>query len=888
MIRIGRFLPGLFLALFASAACGQSERKLADWVKDLDSDHPLVREEAIEMIGTFGNENKEAIARVEKLLKDPKPSVRFRSAAALIKLGNKPAPLIPILVEAARKCGMSEKLLALEYAVEHGKLEDGGAALLPELLADRDARTRFQVERRLTNLNAKSAPVLLQLASSSDREIVLWMLRQIERLNLDASTLEPHLRPLLKDRPVVIRGLAAACLIRAKADIEPLLPVVKEVLAEKEYEGKRAVLFAIADSGVKPKALVPALEEALKDPTPIIRVRAAAMLWEIDGRTKDVIPALAACLPSRTESGARMYAEHTIQKMGDAAAEVVPAVVDVLRGEPPGFTISHYSFTLGRLGDKAIEPLKKYLDDGDKRIRDLAAASLGLIGESAVPDLVKEFDKATGSKRSAIINTFAQMRSRAEAAAPTLVEALGKADAEEQRAIVNALSAIGPCARPALPKILELLKDPKSAAPRSLLVQAIGAIGPWAGSAVPALVNVLKDEALNVNERFAVALALGNIGAPAKDAIPSLLDLSKKNPGTMRWQILRAALRIDPRNKDVHQAIGELCKDASQRQSVMAMMRDLVIYGEDLTPVLPAILASQKGQPTPANELIQLLGQLGAARPDVVAYLQASLDHADSPIHTQAALALARLGVFDEKSTDHLTQMVLNRADVLRSQVLQQIVNHGSKARALAPGLLKAWQQEDNPALRMSLAEALTLADASKARPLVDWLKEFSNRTEPYYAVKAAMALWRIDRSYDPLPVLRRALKTPMPNGQFAAAAMGELGAVGKAAIPDLQALLKSDDPMLKGTALIALLKIEPGSIESPKPAIEELLKNRNPRWISPRQNMVKFLGEMGKQAKPLLPALLEGIRRVDVYERAIYTTAIRRIDPEALKFPND
>lgn len=888
MIAPRRLSLGLLLAVFPLPAFAQPERKLADWMKDLESTHPLVREEAIEMVGMFAVENKEVIPKIEALLKDPLPMIRVRSSVVLLRLGSKPGPLVPILVDAARKCGTAERLVALEYAVEHGRPDDGSAALLGELVLDRDVRVRFQFEKRLLEVGDKAAPVLLRLVENPDREIVQWMLRLIERMRVDAAILEPHLKPLLKDRLTGIRGLAAGCLIRANIDIEPLLPALKELLADKDYEARRSVLYALCEVGAKHKGLVPAFEAILKDAVPAMRVRAAAALWEFDGRTKETIPILISCLPSNTESAARMYAEQAIQKMSPAAAELIGPYMEVLRKEPPNYSILHHFQTFGRLGAKAVEPLLQYGDDGDQRFRELVATSLGRIGETAMPHLLKEFPNATGIKRTTIIRAFVQMGPSAESAATVLIEAFAKGTPDEQRDIVHALTNMGPGAKAALPKIIEIMKDPKL--PRVYLVQVIGAIGPWAGPALPTLIDILKDKSVTVNERVTIAMMLGSLGKSAAEAIPFLIELCKNDAGTFRAQILQSAFAIDPKNKDVHQAIVELCKDGTQNRYVVTMISRMVSFGETLKPILPAMIESQKAQVPPPMSFIQSLGQIDYPDPAVVDYLKVMVDYRDADISSQAALALAKLGIFDEKNLDRLTQIISNRGDPLRHYVFQEVVKHGVKARPLASALVRAWQQEENPAYRMPLAEALTRVDAASAKSLTEWLKEFTKRPEAYHAVHAAMALWRIDSAYDPLPVLRRVIKTPIINGHLAVIALGELGPAGKNAIPDLQALLKnkSDDYTLKGPAIIALLKIDPAQAQALKPAVEELFKDRDPRWMTQRQNVSQYLGELGEAAKPLVPMLVEGWRRAVVYEHVVYLKAIRKIDPDAIKTPND
>lgn len=889
MISTWRMLVAGSLLLSALPAVGQSERKLADWVKDLDTDHPLIREEALEMIATFGSDAKEAIPKIEALLKNPKPTLRLRSAAVLIKLGSKPEPLMPIAVEAARQCGTAERLRALELALLYGQPDEATAGLLAELVLDPDNRVRYQLQTRLSNFGVKAGPLLLRMASHANAEVVQWMLRSLERIPLDAAALAPRLTPLLKDRPPLIRALAVSVLLRARADVEPLLPAIKELLADKEYQARSSVLYAVGDAGIKHKELAGALEPLTKDTIPAMRVRAAAALWEIDGRTRETIPILVACMSSSTESGARIYAEQTIQKMGVASAELIPAFMGVIAQEPQNFTLIHHAQILSRLGEKAMEPLSKYFDDADPRVRDLAVQSLALIGEKAVPILLKEFAKATGPKRLTIIQGFVQMHSRAEDAVPTLAAALEKAEFEEQRAICGALRLMGGCAKAALPRLMTLFKDLRAAHPlRQTLLEVIGSMGPWAHSAVPILVGVLKDPSINLNERYAAAIALGHIGAAASEAVALLIEASKKDAGTYRARYLQAAFEIDPMNREVHQAIIDLCKDMQQRGQLATLAYQLPPYGEAASPILPALIAAQKGQLTPPIGFIQTLGQFGFADPDAVDYLTTTIDFQNSAISGQAALSLAMLGVFDEKNVDRLNQIIVNRSDSLRANVLKEINRHGVKAKALAPALLRAWRQEENIGYRMPLAEALAAADPTNAKSLVDWLKETTRRDEAYYAVAAAMALWRIDSSSDPLPVFRRIANGNAINRQLAIAAMGDLRSAGKDAVPDLKKLLSSSDMAMKAAAIVALLKIDMANVELVRPAVEELFKNREPLAMPQRQETARVVGELGKQAKLLLPALIEGFRRAELYERNVYLPAIRRIDADGLRIKGD
>lgn len=88
--------------------------------------------------------------------------------------------------------------------------------------------------------------------------------------------------------------------------------------------------------------------------------------------------------------------------------------------------------------------------------------------------------------------------------------------------------------------IVELkLKDPTA---RVKAAVAIGEIGPGAKEAVPALVATLKDR--DVSVRAAAAYSLGQIGPDAKGALPELKSLTRQ-PGPLRDVAAKAVEQID-------------------------------------------------------------------------------------------------------------------------------------------------------------------------------------------------------------------------------------------------------------------------------------------------------------------------------------------------------
>jgi hypothetical protein len=78
------------------------------------------------------------------------------------------------------------------------------------------------------------------------------------------------------------------------------------------------------------EAAVPQLTQALSDPNPLVRKRAADVLARIGPDAKDAVPALIRALGDRDEQ-VRKAATRALGEIGPGAAEAVPRLIEALR-----------------------------------------------------------------------------------------------------------------------------------------------------------------------------------------------------------------------------------------------------------------------------------------------------------------------------------------------------------------------------------------------------------------------------------------------------------------------------------------------------------------------------------------------------------------------------
>jgi len=195
----------------------------------------------------------------------------------------------------------------------------------------------------------------------------------------------------------------------------------------------------------------------------------------------------------------------------------------------------------------ALARFAPLLDDYNPWIRSEAARALGMIGPAAkgkTPELLRALkDDSSPQVRAHAAWALGRIDAGAPAI-PGLIEALDDDDSEVRRYTANALLLHGPLAEPAVPKLIERLKSDEFP---YMYAAALGEIGPPAKAAIPHIIAALRKETSLV--RMEYAQALGKFGPDAKDAIPDLLPMRLDPDPDVRRIAIAALKSIDPNIK---------------------------------------------------------------------------------------------------------------------------------------------------------------------------------------------------------------------------------------------------------------------------------------------------------------------------------------------------
>jgi HEAT repeat protein len=281
---------------------------------------------------------------------------------------------------------------------------------------------------------------------------------------------------------------------------------------------------------------------------------------------------------------------------------------------------------LGRAGgprcQAAVPALARVFEDSKEEaaVRGIAANSLGLLGNAAVPVLVRQL----GNKKDAFARLEAAsalcatgVKEGGAGAIPALIDALGDEDSDVRCSAVDALERLRGAASQALeaalrrddpyvrvygaealiradsekipvaiPTLVEGLRHPDRKV-RAQAAWAMTRVGKHAKSALPVLIGCLKDEEERV--RLSAAHTISLLGPDAKPALPALTDALADEHEYVRSYAAMALADLGPEAKSAVPALVKRLKDESDDVRNLAVGA-LGAIGPAAKEALPSLL----------------------------------------------------------------------------------------------------------------------------------------------------------------------------------------------------------------------------------------------------------------------------------------------------------
>jgi HEAT repeat protein len=592
---------------------------------------------------------------------------------------------------------------------------------------------------------------------------------------MEPSRLEDFVRDL-ENPDAGPRFRAVAELFNMNKQAQPVLPVLLERFAHYDPWVRVQVLGILEHLADSNAGIVTVIVEALKDPSPAVRFRAAALLCRsFPQRSEPAIPVLMQMVFEEFPPGLDAPGSCSGDSQQAANAARREAAFGALGRVPAG--------TPGLLN-----ALTRLLDSGPEEMRAFAAGQLARIGADAGP--------ARGTLTKLLADPSAQVRS---AAAVALARGATTADTvgsdgeghETREALVGALL------------------DP-SPTVRAESARGLGAFGPAAVGAVPALMRTVKDPEIEV--RIAAVEALGAIGRETQELV-DLLAWAALQEGDA---ILRKAAAATLWKVDSH-----LDRTLPRFLHALGDPETFAIASEVLETVGPGTRGAAKplrealGDSSSAVRRVvaATMGRLAGAEGSacVAALAERVAKDDDLQVRFAALEALRRIGPGAGGAVPTILAVALNDpGQEIRWQAALVFWHLGPSAGRAIPAIVDSIGDNKSYGQAISLMQTI----AGKADELDPPLIQALSHPNPLARRWAAMALGRPGQHTPAaVPALILAGKTrdldlrlDVMNG------LGNLGLEAAPAVPFLADALADRDESARMVAALTLAKIGPAA----------------------------------------------------------------------------
>jgi HEAT repeat protein len=566
---------------------------------------------------------------------------------------------------------------------------------------------------------------------------------------------------------------------------------------------------------------------------------------------------------------------------------IVDALVQSLRDQHENLNVLSSALDLLAISDvDVIEPLVRFLDDGDANLRIQAALILGERRDRrAIPALMSHLDDADVNVTFHVIEALGRLHATEACEALTTMAEQG--DFFLAFPAIQALCRLGTAS--VAPRLVPLLADELLRAP---VIEALGALGDEDVSAplvhllntADAPTDVITDALAGLHDRYEV-----QYGAGARIA-----DLVRRGISATGTQaILDAVQHVGPdrlpglatvlgwlEGEAVQRALTRLLGQATVRSQVVEA---LVRNGPGVVALLIEELRAEDLETRQAAAVA--LGRIGDRR--ATAALVAALD--DQELAVAAAGALARIG--DPDAFDALIDLLGERDTAVRQSVIAALnsIGHPDMPRRIVERLDSPDSTVRESALRIAgyfgypecldrVLAACRDAAENERRTAVEQLAFFEDPRIPDLLVEllrddaasvraaAASTLARVDHP-SRVKALLDSLKDPDPRVRYWI--LRSLGAIGAAGSHDaVVARLKHDSaPHVRLAAIDVIGRLKPPD------ALDILV----PLTRSPNQDIARAaIGALGHVDQPDALAVLENLSRaLEPWQRLAAVNAI-------------
>jgi HEAT repeat protein len=525
---------------------------------------------------------------------------------------------------------------------------------------------------------------------------------------------------------------------------------------------------------------------------------------------------------------------------------------------------------LGYAAQEAVPQLTEALKSNDADLRWRAARALGTIGDvKVIPELRKLTADSEMLVRAQTIFALGRLGATDEESLTAVVGGLADKEVQVRRAAVRTISMIKPDRKVMIPLVVKMLED----ADPNVAMRAMSAIAEAGAEAVPALNAALT----HPQARYWACIALSEMGAQAKDAVPGLIKVLADEQPQNRLQATIALAEIGPAARPALLDLTKLLNDKFEP------VRNAAVFALGRIGDKAAADAVTKVDKA-ADSYLHMLCTWALARMspedkkrqgDAVALLATKLGDKDRDAAHMAARAIAELEPTADIIRPVMEKLISGADAETADRIFNALASLGAKIMPLAINALK-----DPSPLRRERSMRVLAKVGPDAAPAIPELLNIIQGDDPKQKVEALFVVGAIGPGASAaVPAATTALGNSDPQVQQTAAyALGKIGPNAKDAVAPLKGLVGSKDELVKLTAVWALLQIGPRSDDLLKMAIPLLSEGLKSPQQMVRIEAAMSLGEIGKGAASAMPALEAAANDANSSVRDAVRDAIKKI----------
>jgi HEAT repeat protein len=406
---------------------------------------------------------------------------------------------------------------------------------------------------------------------------------------------------------------------------------------------------------------------------------------------------------------------------------------------------------------------------------------------------------------------------------------------------------------------------------RVAAIDALGNLGAGAKDATPTLAELLTPDNSPIVRAHA-AHALMQIGVDAASAAPALAKAISDPDFHVQRMAIAALERIHPDPKVVIEALGKALADSDPSVRIAAL-HTLTEYSDAAVPVLGKALENKDTRYWSALAL----GELGVQAKGAVPALAAALADERPEVRRELLIALARVGADAAPAVPAIVPLLQDKDESVAHAAGFALGSIGPGAASATDALRKAIDGKDEleECVNSWALARIEPQNAEAREHAIKLLLETVKDKNPRVQIAAMRAL--IDLKVPPKQLVP-ALAYVVLNGEEPAVgeALGALGMLGDAATEVLDDALTR--PEARGRAALLITYLGPKA-KATVPALGAALVDKD---ADVRRELLFALAAMGPDAAPAAPAIIKSLDDSNASNQAVAAYALGKIGPAA------